>query len=303
MSDAHDADDRRGVRDDNDPGDDAGSALEFDEGRYLFCAVQAGEGASFDAEGIEGEPVSLVVKDGVAAVVQPVDAVYDSDDLTQVRSWLLDHQRVVDEAGERFGTPVPFRFDTIIRGDDATVREWLDDRGDALDDALASLAGRWEYRVRLRYDEAAVGEEFLEADDELQALAERAEEASEGTGFLLEKQYDQRLSELLERRRAAVEAEFFEAVEPHAVAVVRSGGGSGVLATDQDGDLETVAELSLLADREDEEAVGDALEPFAERNAYEVKYTGPWPPYSFAPEFGDRADDAVGTGDGGAGEP
>ena len=272
---------------DTDDAGDAEASLEFEEGRYVFCAVYADADAEFSAEGIEGHPVSLVVRDGIAAVVQPVDSVYDSDDVTQVRSWLLDHQQVVDDAGQRFGTPIPFRFDTIIRGDDATVREWLADRHAELDDALDRLAGRWEYRVRLRWDEAAVSESLLEDDEELRELAERAESASEGTGFLLEKQYNQRLSEQLERRRAAVEKQLYEAVEPHAVDVPRSGGGSGMLSGEGDAALETVAELSLLASDEEEGAIGDALEPFAARDAYEVKYTGPWPPYSFAPAIGD----------------
>lgn len=269
---------------------DADAPLEFEEGRYVFCAVQADEDDAFDAEGIEGGTVSLVVEDGVAAVVQAVDSVFDSDDLTEVRGWLLDHQRVVDEAGQRFGTPIPFRFDTIVRGDDATVREWLVDRHAELDAALDRLAGRWEYRVSLRWDEAAMAEELLEEDEELRELADRAESASEGTGFLLQKQYSQRLSEQLELRRSVVEEQLYESIEPHVEELQRTGGSSGVLADEEDAEFESVAELSLLADGDRETDIGDALEPFAAREAYEVEYTGPWPPYSFAPAIGEGTD-------------
>jgi hypothetical protein len=278
-----------------DAGDaDADAPLDFEEGRYVFCAVHADADAAFDAEGIEGGTVSLVVEDGVAAVVQPVDSVFDSEDLTAVRGWLLDHQRVVDEAGQRFGTPIPFRFDTIVRGDDATVREWLRDRHGELDATLDRLAGRWEYRVRLRWDEAAMAEALLEEDEELRELADRAESASEGTGFLLQKQYSQRLSERLERRRSVVEEELLEAIEPCVEELQQTGGGPGVLTDDEDAEFESIAELSLLAEAEREGDVGDALEPYADRDAYEVKYTGPWPPYSFVPAIGDGA----GEGDG-----
>ena len=275
-----------------DGGEDA--PLEFEEGRYVFCAVRVDREAALDVEGIEGGDVSLVAADGVAAVVQPVESVFDSEDLTEVRGWLLDHQRVVDEAGQQFGTPIPFRIDTIVRGDDATVREWLADRHGELEAALERFAGRWEYRVRLKWDEAVVEETVLEEDAELRDLAERAESASEGTGFLLEKQYDQRLAERLAERRAALEERLREAVEPHVEELRRSGGGSGLLNDEGEAERETVASLSLLADRERETAIGDAIEPFAEQEAYEVKYTGPWPPYSFAPEIGE-------DGDGGAG--
>ena len=259
-----------------------GAAVEFDEGRYLYCAVEADDGESFAADGIEGRAVSLLVRDGVGVVVQPVDAVYDSDDPTQVRRWLLDHQEVVDDAGRRFGTPLPFRFDTVLRGGDATVREWLDDRREELEAALERLSGRWEYRVGVRWDEAAVGEAIRAEDDDLRELAERVESASEGTGFLLEKQYRKRLAERLEARRRRVAGRVHEAVEPHVVESRRTGDGPGLLSEDDEGPA-TVVRLSVLAPREREGAVGEALEPFAEREAYEVDYTGPWPPYSFAP--------------------
>ena len=288
------------MSDTDEPSGDAETDLEFDEGRYVYCAVRADEADTFAAEGLEGGDVSIVVEDGIGAVVQPVDSVFDSDDVTQVRSWLLDHQQVVDDAGQRFGTPLPFRFDTILKGGDATVREWLDDRRPELEDALEWLEGRWEYRVRVEWDEAAIADELLEADDDLRGMAQRAEAAEEGTGFLLQKQYQQRLSERLEQRRAAVEEGLYEGIEPHAVELQRSGGASLLSDDDDDGTTETVADLSILADADNEEAIGDALEPYADHDAYEVSYTGPWPPYSFAPEIGADEDEA---GAGGAGEP
>jgi hypothetical protein len=137
-----------------------------------------------------------------------------------------------------------------------------------------------------------MGEALESADEELRDLAERAEAADEGTGFLLRKQYRQRLSERLQLRRSAVADEVREAIEPHAE-VLRSGGGSGVLADDGDVELETVAECSLLPAADRESAIGDALEPDAEHEAYEVDYTGPWPLYGFAPDIGERGDDGA----------
>lgn len=262
--------------------------LGVEEGRYLYCAVYADEDASLDVEGIDGENVSVIVRDGVGAVVQPVGSVFDSDDLTQVRQWLLTHQGVVDEAGAAFGTPLPFRFDTILRGGDATVVDWLDGHYGEIEDALSWLAGRWEYRVEVRWDEAAV-EEAVAEDDDLRELAERVEDASEGTGFLLESQYETRLAERVEARRSEVEADLVERLGPHAVELQHAGDGPGVFSgsgDEGDGDLQRVTQVSLLAAREDETAIGDVLEPVAEASHREVRYTGPWPPYSFAPEIG-----------------
>lgn len=266
---------------------------EFEEGRYVFCAVALDGGdrpVEFDAEGIDGGPVRVVTSDGLGAVVQPVESVFDSGDPTEVRRWLLAHQSVVDDAGRAFGTPLPFRFDTIVRGDDETVAAWLDERESALREALAWLSGRWEYRIELRWDEAAVAERAREEDGELRQLAARVESASEGTGFLLQKQYDQRLAGRLRERSERLESALFERVEPHAVDVrVAGGGSSSRVAADaadaaSDDELETAVRLTLLADGDREQRIGEELEAFAERPDLDVRYTGPWPPYSFAPD-------------------
>lgn len=259
---------------------------DFEEGRYLFCAVRAEADADFSADGIGDESVYLIVRDGIGTVVQAVDAVYDSEDLAQVRRWLLDHQRVVDEAGEAFGTPLPFRFDTILTGDDEAVAEWLDARRGELDDALSWLAGRWEYRVEVRWDEAAIADTLEERDDALRALASRAEAASEGTAYLLESQYETRLADRMDERRRELEAGLYEDLEPYAIELKRTGDGDGRFSSDEGDGLESAVRLSILAPADHEDAIGEVLEPIAARPAHEVRYTGPWPPYSFASTIG-----------------
>ncbi|MEM4780711.1 MAG: GvpL/GvpF family gas vesicle protein [Halalkalicoccus sp.] len=266
---------------------------EFDEGRYLYCAVCLGEemtDTDLAVEGIEGGEVRIVARDGIGAVVQPVGSMFDSDDMRQVRRWLLAHQRVVDAAGERFDTPVPFRFDTVIKGDDERVRDWIGENEGELEEALSELSGRWEYRIELRWNEAVVREEVANEDEELSELASRVEGASEGTGYLLEKQYEQRLAERLGERRSALADTLYERVAEHAERVDVAGNSGTLLdagGTDASaGEFETVVSLSVLAPEESEGPIGDVLEEFLDEERYDVRYTGPWPPYTHAPTIG-----------------
>lgn len=273
---------------------DERSAPEFGEGRYLFCAVQAGDG-SLSVEGIDDGEVRIVEHDGIGAVVQPVESMFDSDDFTEVRRWLLAHQRVVDAAGETFDTPVPFRFDTIITGDDERVREWIANHAMELQDALDRLSGRWEYRIELRWDESQASGEISADDEELADLEARIEEASEGTGHLLEKQYEQRLAERLNGRRNELAGTLYDRVAEHAEAVDTVDQQATLLgadgADDDDSEFETVAELTVLAARESEDPIGDVLEAFASQEEFDVRYTGPWPPYSHAPTIGNGGEE------------
>ncbi|SEV84908.1 gas vesicle protein GvpL [Natrinema salifodinae] len=275
-------------------------APEIDEGRYLYCIVRADEDADLDVTGVDGEPVTVVAEDGIGAVVHACDGIYDSADLAQIRRWLVRHQTVVDEAGQAFGTPIPFQFDTILRGDDEAVREWLREESDTLERALAGLAGHWEYRVDVVEVDPIGDEELIERDERLRELDERIGGSEEGTAFLLEKKFDQRLSELRAARRESLTADLQDrladaAREVHALERSPSAKLSDDLA-DADGDDsdgETLCRLTLLAHEDDEGTIGSILDDVAAADGLEVRFTGPWPPYTFAPELGGDGD---GTG-------
>ncbi|MDQ2049608.1 GvpL/GvpF family gas vesicle protein [Natronolimnohabitans sp. A-GB9] len=268
---------------------------EFEEGRYLYCIVRVDDedtaNAALETTGVDGEPVSVVVEDGIGAVVHETDGIYDSADLAQIRRWLVRHQTVVDEAGEAFGTPIPFQFDTILQGDDTGVREWLSEESDMLERALSELAGHWEYRVEVVEIDPIDDEALVEHDERLQKLADRIDDAGEGTSFLLEKKFDQRLTELRAARRESITSDLRTRLDDHARevhALERSPSAS--LAEEVTGgsedDGETLCRLTLLAHEDDEGAVGSVLDDVADNDGFEVRFTGPWPPYTFAPELG-----------------
>ncbi|WP_458204661.1 gas vesicle protein GvpL [Haladaptatus sp. NG-SE-30] len=255
---------------------------EFEDGRYLYCVVDSTGDAEFSATGIDDEPISVVTDDGVGAVVQSCDSPYDSDDLETVREWLLTHQEIVDAAGETFGTPLPFRFDTILKGDDDRVRAWLADQHDELESHLAEFAGHWEYRVGVTWDEERVRDELESEDDELADLRERIDEASEGTAFMLEKQYDNRLRDLRQARKETLANRLHDELQPLVREFEEVDSQRNVLGSSTS---EDVVQVAFLAHEERETDIGSALDDIADEPGVEVRFTGPWPPYSFAPEL------------------
>ncbi|WP_254545007.1 gas vesicle protein GvpL [Halomarina pelagica] len=283
----------------------------LDEGRYLYCAVRTGDdgrgedegnggdGADgggrspLDASGIDDEPVFLIETDGVGFVVHERAEPYDADDPTLVRRWLLAHQRVIDAAGERFGTPIPFRFDTLARGDDDGVRELIDERREAFVDALDDLRGHWEYRIEVVSDPEAVEAAVLDEDDDLAALRERVEGAEGGTRHLLEKQYEQRLARARRARGGDRTDALAARLDDHARevrALPRDRQTAGLVERD-DGD--TLARLAVLASEAGADAIGGVLDDVAVEPGVEVRYTGPWPPYTFAPSLEEDDDGAA----------
>lgn len=275
----------------NEPAPDADAT-----GRYLYCVVDTGESeaAAFSATGVDGADAYVVESGGVGAVVHPSGSAHEPSDVEDVKRWLLEHQSVVDEAGAAFGTPLPFRFDTVVAGDDGAVRGWIEDEFEALADALASLAGQWEYRVELVRDPDALESSLADEDDRLADLRERRRDADEGTAFMLEKQYERRLGDLVaahvdetaDRLADDLRDEAREVQAVDRTASLLDGGDGG---GDDDGDDPDSHSRSfaVLAPEHAEDAIGDVLDEFAAEPGAEVRFTGPWPPYSFAPDVGE----------------
>ncbi|NKE35986.1 GvpL/GvpF family gas vesicle protein [Natronococcus sp. JC468] len=293
--------DERDLEGDPEPVVDADDVPEIEEGRYLYCLVRAEEDAALEIEGIDGEPVSILVEDGIGAVVHACEGIYDSADLAQVKRWLVRHQTVIDEASERFGTPIPFQFDTILRGDDERVREWIDGERATLERALSGLADHWEYRVEVVEVDPVDDEALIERDDRLQELRAKIDDSEEGTAFLLEKKLEQRLAAVRANRRESATDDLEqrlagEAREVHSLERSPSASLSDEVADDGDGDGgETLCRLTLLAHEDDEGAIGSILDDVAATDGLEVRFTGPWPPYTFAPELGGDGTEGSGS--------
>lgn len=268
---------------------------DIDEGRYLYClvytpAVDEGTDPEWSTAGIEDEPVSVLTVGDVGAVVHVCDSLYDSDDPQKIQQWLLSHQGVVDEAGEVFGTPIPFQFDTILTGGDEAVCEWLRSESARLETELSALAGRWEYRVEVTHHEDARSA-IAAADEELSTLRTKIDTADSGTAYLLEQQYEKELTKRLRQHRHQQATSIADQIAPH-VDALESLGKRRSMGVDIDisqGDkTEPIARFAVLATEEGAEALGAELDEIAAEPGVEVRFTGPWPPYTFAPEIDSR---------------
>ena len=275
----------------------------IEQGRYLYCVVRTpADGATetvFSTTGIEDEPVSVVTAGEVGAVVHSCASLYDSDELQTIQEWLLSHQRVVDEAGETFGTPIPFQFDTVLTGGDEALREWLNAESDRLTTDLDALAGHWEYRIEISHHEEARAE-IAANSAELSALREKIDEAASGTAYLLEQQYDKQLAERLRDRRRQQTREAADRIAPHVSALESLGSrrAAGELDLVEEDDHDPVGRFAVLATDSGADELGEELEAIAAEPGVEVRFTGPWPPYTFAPEIdsaGAHADSQGGT--------
>lgn len=259
-------------------------------GRYLYCLVDptASEEAKITVRGVGDVPVYLIQERDVSAVVHDCERTYGTEtpDLDLLKQRVLRHQRVVDAASESFGTPLPMRFNTVFDGGNASLRGWMQDQYGQIRGGLRSFAGMREYRVSLFWESESFEEKIKTQDETLRGILQRQQQAGSGKAFLIEKQYNKRLRELKNERREELTAALKRAVKPTARELQEQESTTPLSQTPDSADGEVVAHVAILADKTDEAKLGDRLDEFVEHDGASVRFTGPWPPYTFVPDLG-----------------
>jgi hypothetical protein len=247
------------------------------EGLYVYAVVR---GAPTEpGTGIDGSALDVVtVEQGLSAVVHHhAGGPYTGAD-DDVRRWVVEHSDVVDRLWERGSTVLPMTFNVIIAGTEeepsrGRLEVWLTEHATELQARLEQLEDRVELRVEIGLDQHEVGRNDPRAD----ALRAELQDRPPGVQRLLRKRLERLERDLADsladdlyqdyrRRLATVSQELTENRSAHTE--------PGVVA---------VLSVSLLVPRSEMESVGRELAAIQEeQKAVGIRYSGPWPPYSFA---------------------
>jgi hypothetical protein len=274
------------------------------EGRYLYCIADIGEEIPLGINGLDGREVYTVPFDGVAAVVHDAGEPYGIKDQGRIIDLAVKHQEVVEEAWRKFGTVLPVRFNTIIKGDTDGLRGWIKGMYKELQGKIERLREMEEYGVQVFMDRDLVGERLMETVPALTDLRARVGSGRGGTAYM----HQQMLERELEREmRAEADIRFRElyprikrvseevSIEnlgtvPDLPAERSRAVESGLSPKQRHGTKERVAmfmNLSCLVSRGRYMDLVEELESIDRMVAFSVRFTGPWPPYSFVGFLGD----------------
>jgi len=245
--------------------------------RYLYCVLPAHSAAPVVcAPALDGGPVHPIRHRDIAALTHACAPEPYQGSETEVCGWIAAHNAVIEEAWKSAGTVLPMSFDVIVRGDsghsaEANVAGWLEEHHAALHSRLQALRGRVEVGVQILRDaETCLAGEAGEAESE--SVRPR------GHAYFARHQRQREQRERLEREAEAAFCRHGEllAALVDDVQVNRLRPVRGKMM---------VLNLSLLTDQAGVLRVGDYLEQVSQETDAEVRFTGPWPPYSFAGTF------------------
>ena len=277
--------------------------------RYLYCVLPAYDAVpAISAPALDGGPVHPIRYRDIAVLTHACAPEPYQGSETEVCGWIAAHNAVIEEAWQSAGTVLPMSFDVIVRGDiehsaEVNVVGWLEEHHAALRGRLEALRGRVEVGVQIFQtaenatpentapENTAPGntapENTAPAPPAPPAIAgntapENAAQSSpprpRGRAFFARHQVRREQRERLEREADAAFRRHGEMLASlvHDVHVNKPRPVRGKMM---------VLNLSLLTDQAGVRRVGDYLEQVSQETDAEVRFTGPWPPYSFAGTF------------------
>jgi len=253
-------------------------------GTYLYCIINSGKETDFGQMGIEDKLVYTVPFNDISAVIHRCKAKpYKTEDKEKAAEWILTHQYVIDLATKEFGTVIPLTFDTIFKGGNEIVKKWLSEEYHQLKALLAKLGGKAEYGVQIFVENDFAGK-ASEENEEIRKLKEEIKNKPEGAAYLLRKKLERQLK--LERKALAdkharnlynqieklVDDVKFDSIKKEVSEIWR--------------DKQMILNLSCLVHKDNVQSLGNMLGEVNKRDGFAVRFTGPWPPYSFVEEIG-----------------
>ena len=245
---------------------------------YLYCVVPAtGAMPAFSSPALDGGPVHAVRHRDLAALAHGCAPEPYQGSEEEVRGWIAAHNAVVEEAWESAASVLPMSFDVIVRGDagrsaEANLSGWLLEHHAGLRGRLQALEGRAEVGVQVIWHiETQPGSG--PADTQTPVSPAR------GRDFFVRQQFQRQARAQFERKAEAACRRYCENLAPLAddMQVNKPRPVQG---------RQMVLNLSLLVARPAISRVGEYLEGVSLEPGVEVRFTGPWPPYSFAGAFG-----------------
>ncbi len=246
------------------------------DGRYIYCITDGGKNISPGKIGIEKAEVYTISFCNLLAVVHNCEAkAYYSEDEDAVINWIITHQQVVDEAWKRFGTVLPITFNTIIKGNTEDVRAWLKQEYESLCKKIRRFRGKAEYGIQVFWDINMIEGILVDRDTGLKGLQREMTSKTDGIAYMYKQKFEKRLKAEIEAEAELCFKKLYNQIKAHVEDIFVEK------IKRKEGNTQMLMNLSCLVPKDRRSYVGEEIEKINSTNGLSVRFTGPWPPYSF----------------------
>jgi len=247
---------------------------------YVYCVARGDGNCLMGPIGLDDRTVYTLTSGPLRAVVHNCPAQpYESQDPQVLQQWIIAHQEVVQAAANAFGAVLPMSFDMIVRpaqagsAGDALIA-WLDEKRDRFCRLLDRVEGKAEYGVQIFCDRQRMAASLVEDDQALGDMRDEAAAKPRGLAHILQQKLAKAVREGVEKQADAMAQDFYgrlrRCVDDVRVEKLRK----------DDSGMQMLLNLSCLMPDGAKE-LGRELDEIQDTPGVSVRFTGPWPPYSF----------------------
>ncbi|MEW6172534.1 MAG: GvpL/GvpF family gas vesicle protein [Bacillota bacterium] len=233
---------------------------------YLYAIGRGDGGLTLSGETLRG--VDTIFYDGLAAFFSPVS---DGEHMLS-REAMMSHQKIVGTLWSQAAV-IPISFGTVLR-DRSAVIKILQMNSKQIKATLNRLAGCMEVGLKVFWKKDVFAARFGKQDPGVAELIKKARESGNEQPYPLMT----RVGEMVENKVRQARSTFEREVH-HVLAAVAEDAVLNDILT-----IHMVCNAAYLIRKEEEQAfdneVSRLLEPRTDE--FDVRYTGPWPPYNFA---------------------
>ena len=255
-------------------------------GLYLYGIADANTDAQtkLGEIGIEGNEVFTIPYKGLSAIVHncPLEP-YKSDDEEVVKGWVKTHQHVLDIAEEKFGTVIPFSFDMIIKPEDENnagaeeaLKKWMAEELEGLMEKMNKIRGKKEFGVQIFYIPSVMSEKMAAESEEVRKIKEEMKSKGPGTAYIYKQKLETAIKREMESRMDSYFKDFYGRIKKHVEEIKVEKTKKA-----DEKDMQMIMNLSCLITTDKYKELGAELEQIDNTEAFSVRFTGPWPAYSF----------------------
>ncbi len=251
-----------------------------EDARYIYGVTPRTEKEDFGPIGIKGNRVYTITYQDICAVVHACPPEPYQGDEVAVKDMVATHGNVVDAIWEAAGSVLPMSFDVIIKPDgessaDDQVRRWLEEQYTKFELKLDEFSDKVELGVQILWEPEVITRRITEENEEIGQLAAEMATKSRGLAYF----YQHKIAEAVKKEMGTKADEDYRRYYQRLRGCAED---TQVNKIKKHSDNQMIMNLSLLVKRDQMQALGEALAEIQEEEGVKVRFTGPWPPYTFA---------------------
>ncbi|QTX32271.1 GvpL/GvpF family gas vesicle protein [Aminithiophilus ramosus] len=252
-----------------------------EDGRYVYGLALILERVSFTSLGIGGKPVRMIISGDLCAIVHDcLPQPYRSAEADSVRAWVMDHHRVLDEASKVFDCVVPVSFDTIVcaQGElssDHVILKWLQEEQESLTCMMRRFKNKNEYVVQLFCATDVLENKIAFENKYLLKLKQDIDLKSPGVAYMYKQKLDKAIKDEVLIEINKFSDYFYNKVLSCCSEIVIEKPKK------TDASSKMILNLSCMVDNDKIDGLGNFLDEIKLYDSFSVRFTGPWPLYSF----------------------